>query len=193
MINKEILLLSLLLLAPLTAARADEPDPKPAQGSESVDALRAKALAQLRAHNGVWTSRWEFLDGEGKVANVVEGTESQREVLADGVFEVESTVPALGRKSKSLTFFNPISKKIVFFSVGQDGDYWMLTREVDGHVLTSEPHQNADGSESTIRFTVLRETEDEKDILMEHSADGGKTWARAFKQYVHRSPDNAAP
>ncbi|HSR52827.1 MAG TPA: hypothetical protein VLV83_18540 [Acidobacteriota bacterium] len=139
---------------------------------------------------GTWQSRWEFLGPDGKVAQVWEGTETFQPGPSDRVVIVETEVPEVGNKSISIRFYHPIERKIYFASVGQNGDFWLLTEPVGSSVLTSEPHMNADGSVSTIRFTTLEKDDDSMKVLMEQSRDGGKTWRPVFRQYLTRSKQN---
>ncbi len=43
-----------------------------------------------------------------------------------------------------------------------------------------------DGSEPILRFTIVHRAENEQDVVMEISADGGETWTQRTRQFMRR-------
>lgn len=160
-----------------------------AQESAAEDPLAAKARALFDYEDGVWHSRWERLDPEGNIVSEFEGTETFAWYLGDNVVELATVIPATDTNSRALRFYNPVEKKIVFLSVDEGGDYWLMKQDVETEIVQSEPHQNADGSEMIIRFTTLRKTESEMDIVMHYSLDAGDNWTKGAMQYMRRVKD----
>ena len=126
---------------------------------------------------------------DGEIAGTQEGREVYEVFIPDGIFLNTNITADPPSVSKSITFYNPVRDKIFFISVGQEGDHWILSRDVGSEVLASEPHPLPDGRELTIRFTTLEKTADFRKILMERSWDGGATWEKGFYQYMTRTRD----
>ncbi len=154
----------------------------------SVEDLQRQATKILRAEVGTWKCRWEFLGANGEVVSRAEGTEIFRFAIPDRILEVTTEVPELDNKSISLKFFKPDEKRIYFVSVDKNGDMWTFTETVGGKMAVSKRHPNPDGTDLYLRFKTLRETENERDVLMESSPDQ-KTWRKIFRQFMVRQPD----
>lgn len=160
--------------------------PALSQDTAPEDAFAAKAKALFDYEDGVWHSRWERLDPEGNVVSEFEGTEAFTWYLGDAVVELATEIPATDTSSRALRFYNPVEKKIIFMSVDEGGDYWLMKQDVETEVVQSEPHQNPDGSEIIIRFTTLRKTDNEMDVVMHYSLDDGANWTKSAMQYMRR-------
>lgn len=135
---------------------------------------------------GEWRCRWEYLDANGDVTYSVEGTERLTPIFGSRVLEVVTEVPSLQRKSRGLKFIDPNLQQVIHVSVASDGDHWVLIHDPETHEVLSQPHRNADGTTSIIRFRPEEHDEDYRRIVMEHSNDGGKTWARGFIETMER-------
>ncbi len=158
-----------------------------ARAEEDAATQKAKALESLSEDVGNWTSRWEWLGPNGEIAGTQEGMEDYTVLIPDAVFMNTNTMSDPPAVSKALTFFNPVQDKIFFISVGQDGDHWVLSKEVGSEILTSDPHALADGRTLMIRFTTVEKTADSRKILMQRSWDNGATWENGFYQYMTRT------
>lgn len=148
-----------------------------------------KALAILAGDVGTWDCRWENLDEDENVVSVVTGTERIRAVFGERVLEMETELPEHAYGSRGLKFYEPNEKKILFVDVDQNGEYWIMEQDVETREMLSAPHLNADGTTMQIRFLPLDEGRDEKQILMERSSDGGRTWVKGFYLFVRRVPE----
>lgn len=157
-----------------------------AQDGAPEDPFAAKAKALFEYEDGIWHSRWERLDPEGNVVSEFEGTEAFTWYLGDTVVELATKIPATNTNSRALRFYNPVEKKIIFMSVDEGGDYWLMKQDVETEVVQSEPHKNPDGSEMIIRFTTLRKTDDEMDVVMHYSLDDSASWTKGAMQYMRR-------
>ena len=62
----------------------------------------------------------------------------------------------------------------------------MMSQDLETETVISEPNLRPDGSALTIQFTITRKTENEQDVVMDFSSDGGKTWKRGTRQYMRR-------
>ena len=143
---------------------------------------RQRALAKMKQDVGVWECRWEFLDDNGQIASTAQGVQSMSFIIDDAVMQVMMDVPDMKIQSVTHRFFDPLRQKLFWFSVDNHGDQWSFVEEFDGKPSHSLPHLDAEGTTTHLRFTALRETADEVDILMESSSDK-KTWKPIFRQY----------
>lgn len=156
--------------------------------SQQSSDLPPEARKRLDSLVGTWTSRWEYLDAEGKVIGVATGGEVGRYAQGDWLVEWTNEVvqqDGAKRISKAWWFYNQQDKKIYLTSVGQDGDLWVLSGDPVEFTITSWPKKRPDGSTIIIRFQHSEGTEGEKHTLhavMEYSLDEGKTWTRSFRQ-----------
>ena len=141
-----------------------------------------QALEKMKRDVGVWDCRWEFLDDDGEVASQASGTQAMSFVIDDSVMQVMMDVPEIQIKSVTHRFFDPLRQKLFWFSVDNHGDQWSFVEEFDDQPSHSLPHLNADGTTTFLRFTLLRETPDEVDVIME-SSDDEKSWQPIFRQY----------
>lgn len=158
------------------------------QAEKSLARLQAEATEIMRRQVGAWHSRWEILDANGKVTKTVEGTKKVSFAIRDRVLKIESDMPSEKQKSVMLKFFKPETRRFYFVSVDQNGDLWTFHEEVGLDDSWSDPHVNADKTVTYLRFTTLRKTENEIDVVMEASSDN-KVWTKVFKQYQVRKKD----
>ncbi len=144
--------------------------------------LAQQALKKMQHDAGVWDCRWEFLDSDGQVVSIANGTQTFTFVIADSVTQVVMDVPEMETQSVTQRFFHPIRKKLFWVSVDNKGDMWQFVEELDGEPSYSLPHDNPDGTVTHLRFLTVRETENEVDVIMEMSEDN-ETWNPIFKQF----------
>ena len=144
----------------------------------------AKALFSYQ--EGVWDSRWDWVDPDGKLLGTVKGTETFTTRLDGTVQELINDVPDMGPKTMAVMTYNEAEGKIIFFSMGAKGDYWVMKQDPVSGEMISQPHINPDGTTQIIRFTTQRKTDDQMDIVMESSKDGGRSWVKLFTQYMVR-------
>ena len=163
----------------------DAQDPK---AEKSLEQLQTEATEILRKQVGTWNCRLEMLDETGGVTRTIEGTETMSFAIEDRVLKIETEFPTEKRKSIALKFFKPETRRFRFVSVSQDGEMWTFHEEVGLDDSWSDPHVNSDKTVTHLRFTTLRKTEDEIDVVMEVSSDN-KTWTKIFKQYSVRRKD----
>ena len=149
----------------------------------NVEALQQQATELMRKDVGVWNARWEFLDGEGNIASEAKGTQTCKFVIADRVLQIIIDVPELDLQSVSHRFFKPADRLVHWLSVDKKGDFWEFIEDPITKMARSLPHLNEDGTTSVLRFTSLRETDDESDVLMELSNNEGQNWVPIFRQY----------
>ena len=154
--------------------------------------LQEEATKIMRADVGEWNCRWEFLDENGNITSTANGTQSNQFVIDDRVLQMTIEVPDLKIKSVGQKFLSSIEKRFLFVSVDNKGDLWTFVEPVGVENSKSKPHKNADGSISFLRFTTIRKTESEVDVLMELSSDE-ETWAKIFRQYRVRAPLHKHP
>lgn len=143
---------------------------------------KQRALAKMNQDAGVWDCRWEFLDDDGGISATAEGTQTMAFVIEDAVMQIMMDVPEMQTQSVTHRFFDPIRQKLFWISVDNSGDQWSFVEEFDGQPSYSLPHLDSDGVTTLLRFTVLRETMDEVDVVMELSTDE-KNWKPIFRQY----------
>lgn len=157
-----------------------------AQQLMAPDPLAAKAAALFAYEDGTWESRWEVLDDEGNVVQEMSGTETFSYTMDGKAVLLETHTEGSSSFSHATRFYNPHEKKIVFVSISTEGDYWIMKQDAETEVVQSEPKLLPDGRTAIIRFTIVEKTEDEQDVVMEASTDGGKTWALRTRQYLRR-------
>lgn len=150
--------------------------------AKTIDELQKQATELLRKDVGIWKARWEFLDGEGNVASKAAGTQACEFTIKDRVLQIVIDVPELDLKSVTHRFFKPTDKLIHWLSVDKKGDFWHFIEDPVANTARSLPHLNPDGTNSVLRFSSLRETVDETDVLMELSNDE-QNWIPIFRQY----------
>ncbi len=158
-----------------------------AQDASAADPLAEKAKELFEYEIGVWRSRWERLDAEGNVVMTFEGTESFSWYLDETVVELVTEIPELDQKSKALRFYSPREKQIVFWSVDQQADHWLMTQDVETEIVQSAPHPTSAGGDMIIRFTTLRKAPDAVDVVMHYSLDDGESWTKGAMQYLERA------
>ena len=144
------------------------------------------ALEKLKQDIGDWDCRWDFLDDEGNLSTSAHGTQKMSFVIADSIMQVVMDVPEMGTQSVTLRFFDPDRQTLFWISVDNQGDQWSFVEELDGKPSYSLPHVDSEGSTTQLRFTTLRETADEVDVLMELSSDE-KIWKPIFRQHRVRT------
>jgi hypothetical protein len=149
---------------------------------ESSSNLKSLALEKMRKDVGVWDCRWEFLDNNGQVISVANGTQKVTFVIPDSVTQVIMDVPEMETYSVTQRFFHPGRQKLFWVSVDNKGDMWQFVEELDNQPSHSLPHDNNDGTTTYLRFTPIREEENEVDVLMEMSEDN-ESWQPIFRQF----------
>jgi hypothetical protein len=152
----------------------------------SDEELKTKATELFAYQEGVWDSKWDYIDADGELLGTLEGVETFTTVLDGNIQELINDVPASKFKTKAYMTYNEQEKKILFVSIGPKGDYWILKQDVVSGDMVSEPHINPDGSTQTIRFLTVRKEDNEMDVVMESSSDEGETWTKMFTQYMVR-------
>lgn len=140
-----------------------------------------RALEKMKHDVGVWDCRWEFLNDEGEVSVTAEGTQAMSFVIENAVMQIIMDVPEMKIQSVTHRFFDPRRQKLFWISVDKNGEPWSFVEELDGKPSRSLPHLDSDGLTTHLRFTALRETADEVDILMERTTDE-TTWKPIFRQ-----------
>ncbi len=146
----------------------------------------AAAETLFAYQEGVWDSKWDWVDADGKLLGSLTGVETFTTILDGSVQEILNDVPDMGGKSKTVMTYNHAQQKIIFFSMGAKGDYWLMKQDPVTGNMVSEPHPNPDGTVQIIRFSTVRKTNNEIDIVMESSSDKGLTWVKLFTQYMVR-------
>ena len=168
---------TLLVLAPAIGSSRTEPESDP---------LRAKADLLHAYEEGSWECRWEILDDDGEVVSEMVGREIFTPSLDGLALDVVTRVDGRDTWNQGVKFFSPQEKKIVFLDWGTDGDYWIMKQDVETGVVESEPKTLPDGRSLVLRFTVVRKTDNEQDVVMDMSTDGGSTWSRRTRQFMRR-------
>ena len=136
----------------------------------------------------MWDCRWEFLDEHAQVISVANGTQTLSFIIPDSLMQVIMDVPEIETQSVTQRFFHPLRQKLFWVSVDNKGDMWQFVEELDSQPSHSLPHKNEDGTTTYLRFTPIREEENEVDVLMEMSEDNEVSWKPIFRQYrVRRS------
>ena len=168
---------------------ADTPVVEEENSAFSDEELKTKAAELFAYQEGVWDSKWDYVDKDGELLGTIEGVENFSTILDGNIQEVINYVPASNFKTKAYMTYNEQEKKILFVSIGPKGDYWILKQDVVSGDMISEPHINPDGSLQIIRFLTVRKEDNEMDIVMEGSSDEGKTWTKMFTQYMVKRAD----
>ena len=151
-------------------------------GNGSENSPEIRALEKMKHDVGQSDCRWEFLDDDEAVSANVEGTQTMSFVIEDSVMQVFMDVPEMATQSVTHRFFDPIRQKLFWNSVDNQGEQWSFVEELDGKPSYSLPHLDSEGVTTFLRFSLLRETPDEVDVLMEMSLDE-KAWKPIFRQY----------
>lgn len=146
-----------------------------------------KAAMDLFAYQeGVWDSTWTWFDEAGNVTNTMTGTETFSYLTDKHSQMLTNVVPGLKQTSYAMLAFNPARQHIIFLNIGPKGDYWVMRLNPLTGVMISDPHLNADGTETILMFTTVRQTPDLMDIQLTTSADGGETWNKGYLQTLTR-------
>ena len=171
-------------------------DPAAAQATNSAaeDSDRAAAaeknetlaLALLSHYDGVWDARWDWLGEDGEIIGKMVGVEEYELSPGGYVLKALNTVPEFDVVNYGLISYSPISLEILFYSVDNKGDVWIMRQDPATEVMISEPHLEADGRQLILRFTRLEKSAHEMTIKMERSYDAGQTWTTGFIQYMTR-------
>lgn len=148
----------------------------------------AMAVEQLRHAQGTWSVTTEFLNEDGSVAKVVQGTYRFTWVIPDRVAAGQSEIPELEQISGILFYVNEKKLSIEMVSVGRDGSLWTMTGAAGDEVRLSQPFRAADGKESQLRFTRYNVSPGRFESRMEYTSDGGKTWLPGNHQVFVRAP-----
>ncbi len=166
-----------------TVAPAAEPAKEPAV--EAVDLARSKAVAIFDYELGSWHCRWEGLNRHGDVVNTFEGTETFSRTLDGKALKLVTRIDGREDWSQAIKFYSPKERQIVFIDVNTSGDYYVMKQDVDTATVQAETWR-ANGDSMLFRFVLTRKTENEQDVRMERSFDGGKSWMHVRNQYMRR-------
>ena len=178
--------------SPVNQATERVGKPVPKQPTTITQSLPPKEVSLAAAQalfvyqEGIWDSKWDWVDVDGNLLGSVQGIETFTAILDGSVQEILNDVPDMGGKSKAVMTYNHAEQKIIFFSMGAKGDYWLMKQDPVTGNMVSEPHPNPDGSVQIIRFTTTRKTDYEMDIVMESSKDAGESWTKLFTQYMRK-------
>lgn len=166
-----------LLCVGLTQASAHD-------GAEG-DPLHAKA-DELHAYEaGTWQSRWERVDDAGNVTDVSTGVEIFSPTLNGTALELVTRIDGEEDWSRAIKFYNRKERKIVFIDVSSRGEYYVMKQDVETGTVVGRS-QRPGAEDSLFRFVTVRKTDDEMDVKMEFSEDGGQTWRHIRNQYMRR-------
>lgn len=154
--------------------------------SDNMTEAEKAAIDLFLYQEGTWTSRWTYYDANGNVTGDVTGTETFSFLVDRYSQMLTNVIPARQHTSYAIRSFSPSEQHIILLNVGEGGDYWIMRQDPETGVMISEPRTQADGSTSVLMFTRVKKTENEMEVIMEHSRDGGKTWARGYVQTLTR-------
>lgn len=158
------------------------PTPAAAEGLE----WPLQATRRLESAIGEWDVRTEILDGLGNVVRTLHGRNRARFLIEGRVVELTSEVPELDRVTKTWMFYSVADRKFYMTSVDANGDFWILSGDLDEYVLISKPKRQTDGTSLTVRFTHTGIEKDSFTAAGETSTDGGETWTPAYRQQMTR-------
>ena len=131
---------------------------------------------------GIWNCRWEFLDEQQNIVSAGEGTQTVSFVIEGVVQQLFMDAPFLDTQSVTHRFFHKTKQVLFWTSVDRHGDLWEFVEDMDGGFSYSLPHDDGDGTQTWLRFSSLRETPDEVDVLMELSKDEAH-WIPIFRMF----------
>lgn len=144
------------------------------------------SVDQLRHTVGRWSTTTEFLRPDGSVARSVKGTYEFEWVVPDRVVRGRSEIPDLKQTAGILFYVNEAAKTIEMVSVGADGQLWTMTGPLGGETRQTQAFKTPEGKDGRLRFTRFNVTPDRFESRMEHTEDGGKTWAPGNHQVFER-------
>lgn len=130
-----------------------------------------------------WVGEWDvFRTGGGKV-----GTNRIEKVLGGAALQ-ENWRDAGGGEGKSWFYWMPDKKAWKQVWVTPDSAYKEKVAEpVEGGLLFSGEAVTADGKRYPDRTRLTRQGKSEVRQVIEYSADGGKTWTKAFDAVYRRA------
>ncbi|MDH4064516.1 MAG: hypothetical protein OEW19_08950 [Acidobacteriota bacterium] len=159
----------------------------PVATEQPAEAPVASAVEQLRHAVGRWAVTTEFLRPDGTVGRTVSGTYEFEWIVPDRVVRGRSDIPELKQSAGILFYVNPTGKTIEMVSVGADGQLFTMKGPLDGETRYSQTFKTADGKDSQLRFTRSHVSPDRFESRMEHTEDGGQTWAPGNHQVFTRT------
>lgn len=153
--------------------------------SDMSDAEKA-AIERFIYQEGEWTSVWTFYGEDGKASGNITGTESFSFLVDKHSQMLTNVIPALKHTSYAMLAYSPAEQHVIFMNIGPGGDYWVMRENPLTGVMVSDPHLNADGTETIQMFTALNRTDNTFEVVMEKSENGGETWKKGFTQKLTR-------
>lgn len=154
--------------------------------SDDMTTAEKAAIDLFLFQEGAWKSQWAYFDGTGNVVGEAAGTQ-MFSFLVDRYSQMVTTViPSRQHTSYSMRAFSPAEQHIILLNVATEGEYRMMHQNPETGVMISEPKVGPDGANTVLMFTRTKKTDNEVEIIMERSADGGETWIKSSVQSMTR-------
>lgn len=154
--------------------------------TENMPISQKAAMDLFVFQEGDWASEWVYYDAEGKESGQLSGTETFSFLVDRHSQMLTNVIPSVKHTSYAMLAYSPAEEHIIFLNIGPKGDYWVMRQNPVTGVMISDPHINTDGSETIQMFTYLSRSQNEFEILMESSSDGGQTWRKGYVQKLKR-------
>ncbi len=136
------------------------------------------AQARLDYLVGSWDATTEFFDAAGDIIRTDTSLDVIEPLIGDKVLMTTVITPD-GTIRKTMRFYDQAEERYYEIGVGEAGDVWILSGEMDAYVTTSQVRSTPDGGRVMVRFTHTNIEPNSFDAFMEVSRDEGETWTRA--------------
>jgi hypothetical protein len=155
---------------------------------QAPDEALAASVEEIRHSIGRWNVVTEFLNEDGTVARVVDGTYEFSWVVPDRVASGKTETPELQRAAGILFYIRASKHEIEMVSVAADGRLWVMTGPLGGSERFTQEYETTDGGKGRLRFTRFNVSPDAFESKMDYTEDGGRTWKPGNHQQFRRAP-----
>ncbi len=164
-----------LTLTPLQVRTADLPE---------------EARSRIDYLVGTWDVYEDILDDEGNVIETAHSVNITEYFLGDSVL-VTTIIPDDGAIRKTVRFYDKEAGIFYEISVGEEGDLFILSGDLERYVMNFKSRQVRDGRHALGRFIHTNIEPHSFEAVLEVSRDDGKNWERIKRKerLVRRTGD----
>jgi hypothetical protein len=164
-----------LIFMPIQGRTADLPD---------------EARSRIDYLVGTWDVYEDTLDDEGNVIETAHSVNITEYFLGDSVL-VTTIIPDDGAIRKTVRFYDKEAAIFYEISVGEEGDLFILSGDLERYVMNFKSRQVRDGRHALGRFIHTNIEPHSFEAVLEVSRDDGKNWERVKRKerLVRRTGD----
>ncbi len=151
----------------------------PLHGRTAV--LPEEARSRIDYLVGTWDVYEDTLDDEGNVIETTHSINTTEYFLGDSVL-VTTIIPDDGAIRKTIRFYDKAAEIFYEISVGEEGDLFILSGDLENYVMNFESRQVRDGRHALGRFIHINVEPHSFEAILEVSRDDGASWERVQRK-----------